>query len=173
MNKFIVSAIAALACFVGATAASAQAVTPANTSFELSGTVQFDKVGFPTQVCVLTFASNSTGPDIGGNRANVGSLSTGTNTTVSGTLCPSLTVSASDFRITTILSSGVLMGGSIDHVVVNFGPVTLCDQTNVPFTIDNLGQVTLNTTIAAGTVPGICTVQGVLQSSNALVVGVN
>lgn len=176
MKKILLSGLGALACVLGANAASAQAVTPATTQFQLTGPVQFSKVGFPLQVCQLTFLPGAggtiTGADIGGNRANTGALSVGTNTVISGTLCPALTVSATGFKVTTIITSGTLYGGTIDHVVVNSPLGTMCDQLNVPFTINYLGQATFNTTIAGGTVPGTCTVVGTLQANNG-VVGTN
>ena len=172
MKTFALMAAGVVACVMGSGQAYAQAVTPATTSFSATGSgVLLTKPGFGTSSCTLTL-TGATGANLGGNRANTGTLSGGTNT--GGGACPALTVDGSGFKIVSIVTSGSLYAGTIDHVVVRYSGTAICDDTNVPFTIDDTGFIDFDTNIAAPAAgpAGTCHVTGTVVANNG-VVGVN
>lgn len=89
-----------------------------------------------------------------------------------------MTVDAADFTIDSIAIANTLYNGTIDHVIVRYNGTPICDQTNVPFQIDNLGYISILTTLAApvGAPPPYdkpCDVDGYLLTYSANVVGIN
>lgn len=159
----------------------AQHVTPADTDFEavsdIFNPVFFSKVTFPSQNCNLVLTGHtglevaSSGPHA--DHAADGSIYGGTNTGPG--LCSSLVVDPTTFTIDTILSSGSLYEGTLDHLVVRLAGTsdTLCDEYGVKFTIDNGGLITFDSTVNEGTIPGECYVFAELQTQNDLIVGVD
>lgn len=168
MKKVLLCAVSAIAFVIAAAPANAQHVTPASTTFVASGpNVVLTKVGYPTQTCTLTLNAStgaqvaSSGPHA--NHAADGNITSGSNT--GGGLCAGITISASHLTMDSTYTGSGPFPGKIDHLVVNLGTPTLCDQTNVPFTISSGGQVAFNTNVAAGTLPGLCHVTGTLTTS--------
>src|SRR3546814_20752894 len=115
--------LAAVACAGTAMPAFAQHVTPANTTFTLSGLAQLTKPfpGGTTLTCNLTFDNTSTtGTPDGTGNANGGTLGEGSYTGDTG--CPTLKVQTGpNFHVTGTVTSGVIWSGKLDHVVVPQG----------------------------------------------------
>lgn len=158
--------VAALISTSMACPAMAQHVAPSGTSFtaasDVSDPVAFTKPGFGTSLCDYVLPG-ATGANIGGAHAGHaagGTIGAGSNT--GGTAaCVSLTTDASTFTMT---GPGT---GTIARVVVRSAGVpgqTLCDGP-LPFTIVAPGEISFSGTVAAGTVPGACTVTGTLYTT--------
>lgn len=167
MKKLSMLCMAALISATAMSPAMAQHVAPSGTSFtaasDPSDPIAFTKPGFGTSLCDYVLPG-ATGADLGGahsGHASGGSISAGYNT--GGTpACPGLTTDASSFTMTA--TAGV---GNIARVVVRSTSVpgqTLCDGP-LAFTIVAPGEIAFSGTIAAGTVPGACSVTGTLYTT--------
>lgn len=166
MKKLSMICMAALISASAVSPAMAQHVAPSGTSFtaasDPSDPIAFTKPGFGTSLCDYVLPG-ATGASVGGAHAGHaagGTISAGYNT--GGTAaCAALTTDASTFTMT---GPGT---GTIARVVVRSASVpgqTLCDGP-LSFTIVAPGEISFSGTIAAGTVPGACTVAGTLYTT--------